>query len=303
MSWIEIKLNIPHEKMEDVSAYIFAQGCEGINIAEDNVLVYFSQFRWSNETKLALIAYIKDFIPSFGAKDIQILRVADQDWNKKWKEYFKPLRIGKRIVVRPTWETTKEMRDDITLTIDPQMAFGTGHHESTQLMIIALEKWIKEGMDILDVGTGSGILAIIASKLGAGSVMAFDNDAVALKNAIDNAHLNGVQNSVQFFMASPEMLQPSEYDIILANINRNTLLKYAQVFPELLKPGGKLILSGLLLRDEPKMLQAFRDLGFNLVEKNAIKDWLMLVLEQKNKPQSPQRNHRDHEEYIQNISS
>jgi ribosomal protein L11 methyltransferase len=279
MSWIEIHLNIPQDKMEDISAYLFAQGCEGINIADNNILVYFSQFRWSNETKLALIDYIRAFVPIFGPRDIQIVRFADQDWNKKWKEYFKPLRISQRIVVKPSWESYKENKDDITLIIDPQMAFGTGHHESTQMMVVAMEKWVREGMDILDVGTGSGILAIIAEKLGAGTVMAFDNDPVALKNAFENAQLNGASNNVRFFLASPEMLQPSEYDLILANINRNVLIKYAELFSEFLKPEGKLILSGLLLNDEPIMLQAYQKAGFVLLQKNAMKDWLLLVLE------------------------
>jgi ribosomal protein L11 methyltransferase len=296
MSWIEIKLNIPQEKMDDISAYIFAQGCQGINVTDNNVLVYFSQFRWSNETKLAIISYIKEFVPTFGPRDVQVLKFADQDWNKKWKEYFKPLRVSRRIVVRPSWENYKESPGDLVVTIDPQMAFGTGHHESTQLMIIAIEKWLKEGMDVLDVGTGSAILAIIAAKLGAESVMAFDNDPVALKNAMENTQMNGVSKIVQLFMANPEMLQPSEYDLILANINRNILLKYVNLFPELLKPGGKLILSGLLLRDEPKMLQEYQNAGFSLVEKNAKKEWLILVLELKNQPQRSQRRHKVHKE-------
>jgi len=159
------------------------------------------------------------------------------------------------------------------------MAFGTGHHESTQLIIAGLEKWLKEGMSVLDAGTGSGILAIIADKLGADSVMAFDNDPVALKNAFENAQLNGVSNTVKFFLSNPEMLNPSEYDLILANINRNVLIKNAELFAELLKNNGKIILSGLLLRDEPKILQVFNQAGFVLVEKNARKDWMLLVLE------------------------
>ena len=203
MSWIEIKLNIPQEKMESISAYLFAQGCEGVNLTEKNVIVYFSQFRWSNEIKLALIDYIGGFVPSFSAKDIYVVRFADQDWNKKWKEYFKPLRITPRIVVIPPWETYKGKVGEIVITIDPKMAFGTGHHESTQLIIAGLEKWLKEGMSVLDAGTGSGILAIIADKLGADSVMAFDNDPVALKNAFENAQLNGVSNTVNFFLSNP----------------------------------------------------------------------------------------------------
>jgi ribosomal protein L11 methyltransferase len=283
MSWIELKLNIPQKKMEDISAYLFAQGCEGINITDEDILIYFNQFRWSNEIKLALIDYIREFVPLFTPRDIHVVRFADQDWNKKWKEYFKPIRISQRIVVKPPWGTYRENRDDIIVTINPQMAFGTGHHESTQLMIAAMEKWVKEGMDILDVGTGSGILAIIADKLGAGSVMAFDNDPDALKNAFENAQLNGVPDKVRFFLASPEMLHSSEYDLVLANINRNVLIRYAELFSEFLKTDGKLIISGLLLSDEPKMLKEYQKAGFVLIQKKAIKGWLLLVLELRNK--------------------
>lgn len=283
MSWIELKLNIPQKKMEDISAYLFAQGCEGINITDEDILIYFNQFRWSNEIKLALIDYIREFVPLFTPRDIHVVRFADQDWNKKWKEYFKPIRISQRIVVKPPWGTYRENRDDIIVTINPQMAFGTGHHESTQLMIAAMEKWVKEGMDILDVGTGSGILAIIADKLGAGSVMAFDNDPDALKNAFENAQLNGVPDKVRFFLASPEMLHSSEYDLVLANINRNVLIRYAELFSEFLKTDGKLIISGLLLSDEPKMLKEYQKAGFVLIQKKAIKGWLLLVLELRHK--------------------
>jgi ribosomal protein L11 methyltransferase len=283
MSWIELKLNIPQKKMEDISAYLFAQGCEGINITDEDILIYFNQFRWSNEIKLALIDYIREFVPLFTPRDIHVVRFADQDWNKKWKEYFKPIRISQRIVVKPPWGTYRENRDDIIVTINPQMAFGTGHHESTQLMIAAMEKWVKEGMDILDVGTGSGILAIIADKLGAGSVMAFDNDPDALKNAFENAQLNGVPDKVRFFLASPEMLHSSEYDLVLANINRNVLIRYAELFSEFLKTDGKLIISGLLLSDEPKMLKEYQKAGFVLIQKKALKGWLLLVLELRNK--------------------
>ena len=283
MSWLELKLNIPQKKMEDISAYLFAQGCEGINITDEDILIYFNQFRWSNEIKLALIDYIREFVPLFTPRDIHVVRFADQDWNKKWKEYFKPIRISQRIVVKPPWGSYREKTDDIIVTINPQMAFGTGHHESTQLMIAAMEKWVKEGMDILDVGTGSGILAIIADKLGAGSVMAFDNDPDALKNAFENAQLNGVPDKVRFFLASPEMLHSSEYDLVLANINRNVLIRYAELFSEFLKTDGKLIISGLLLSDEPKMLKEYQKAGFVLIQKKAIKGWLLLVLELRNK--------------------
>jgi ribosomal protein L11 methyltransferase len=106
---------------------------------------------------------------------------------------------------------------------------------------------------------------------------------VAIENALENASLNDVDKNIQFFIASPEILQPSKYDIILANINRNVLIKYASLLSEFLKRGGKLILSGILLRDEPQLLQTYQNVGFTLVEKNAMKEWLMLVFELKNK--------------------
>ena len=283
MSWIEIKLNIPLEKIEDISSYLFAQGCEGINLTDNNVIIYFSQFQWSNERKFALIDYIREFIPRFGTKDIQVVRIADQDWNKTWKAFFKPVRISQKIVVRPPWEQSGRSKDEIGIIINPKMAFGTGHHESTQLMITGLEEWLKEGMNVLDIGTGSGILAIIADKLGAESVLALDNDPVALRNAYENAQLNNTSGRVKFFLSSPEMLQPSEYDLILANINRIVLIKYADRFADLVKIDGKLILSGLLLSDELQMLQEYRRAGFKSIQKKEIKDWLMLVLELRNK--------------------
>jgi len=286
MSWIELKLNIPQEKMESISAYLFAQGCEGVNITEKDVIVYFSQFRWSTETKLALIDYIGEFVSPFSARDIRVVRFADQDWNKKWKEHFKPIRISNRIIVIPSWETHQGNREDIVITIDPKMAFGTGHHESTQLIMAGMEKWVEEGMDVLDAGTGSGILAILADKLGAESVTAFDNDPVALKNAFENARLNGASNKVKFYLVNPEMLQPSEYDLILANINRNVLIKYADLFADFLIKEGKLLLSGLLIKDELKILQVFNQAGFVLVQKNSMKDWLFLVLELRNKKET-----------------
>ena len=283
MSWIEIKLKIPLEKIEDISSFLFAQGCEGINLTDNNVILYFSQFHWSNERKFALIDYIREFIPRFGTRDIQVVKIADQDWNKKWKVFFKPVQVSQKIVVVPPWEKTRRSKDKIRIIINPKMAFGTGHHESTQLMIIGLEEWIKEGMNVLDVGTGSGILAIIADKLGAESVLALDNDPVALRNAYENARLNNTSGRVKFFLSAAEMLQSSEYDLILANINRMVLMKYADHFADLLKIDGKLILSGILISDELQMLQEYRRAGFKLIQKKEMRDWLMLVLELRNK--------------------
>ncbi len=279
MSWIELKLDLPYQKLELISGYLFAQGCEGINMTDDEILIYFSQFRWSEEIKLAILDYIQELVPGFGSRNIRQVSVSDRDWNKNWKDFFKPIRITRNFVVKPPWEDYHVRPGDIIVTINPQMAFGTGHHESTQLIAQSLEKYIKPGMRILDIGTGSGILAIFAEKLAAESVLAIDNDPVALKNAFENARLNNVSDNVKFFVAQPENLHPSEYDIVLANINLNVLLRYAELFPDFLNEGGKLILSGILRSDEKIMLKAFEKRGFHLLEKKSKKNWLSLVFE------------------------
>jgi ribosomal protein L11 methyltransferase len=283
MSWIEIKLNIPHHNMEEISGYLFAQGCEGINLTENDVQIYFSDHRWTEEIQLGLIDYIQEIVPAFGPRDMKIVNVSDQDWNKNWKEFFKPIKVTNKVVIKPPWEDYNERTGEQVIVINPQMAFGTGHHESTQLVILALEKWIKEGMHVLDAGTGSGILAILAEKLGAESVLAFDNDPAAVKNAFENARLNSTTNRVKFYLAGPENLHPSEYDLVLANINRNVLIKYADIFPHFLKSGGKIIISGILRPDEAQILKVYKQAGFILVEKNAKKNWISLVLTLKNK--------------------
>jgi len=279
MSWIEFKIDIPHEKMELISGYLFAQGCEGINITDDGILIYFSQFRWSEEIKLAILDYIQEFVPGFGSRNIKLVSISDKDWNKNWKKFFKPIHITGKFIVKPPWEEYQAHPGEIVLIINPQMAFGTGHHESTQLIAQFLQKYIKPGMHVLDIGTGSGILALFAEKLAAESVVAIDNDPVALKNAHENARLNNVTDNVKFYVAQPENLHPSEYDIVLANINRNVLLRYADLFPTFIKTGGKLILSGILRNDEKIMLNVFEKCGFQLLEKKTKKNWLSLVFD------------------------
>lgn len=281
MSWIEIKLRIAQEKIEDISGYLFAQGCEGIHITDEGINIYFSQFRWSDETRLALLDYIRDLVPSFNNRNLRIVAIADQDWNKNWKEFFKPVYLTDRVVVKPPWEKWRTKTGEIVITINPKMAFGTGQHESTQLVARSLADWQKAGMHVLDIGTGSGILAILAEKLGAEAVIAIDNDPLAIKNAHENARLNKSSGNIRFYIGQPENLQPSEYDIVMANINRNVLLRYAEVFPDFLKADGKLILSGIILSDESTILSAYEKAGFRLVKKNAAKEWLSMIFERR----------------------
>ena len=281
MSWIEIRLKIPAEKIEDISGYLFAQGCEGIHLTDEGITIYFSQFSWSDETRLALLDYIRHIVPAFSNRNMRIVAIADQDWNRNWKEFFKPVYLTDRVVVKPPWEKWRTKKGEIVIIINPKMAFGTGQHESTQLVARALDEWQKAGMHVLDIGTGSGILAILAEKLGAETVIAIDNDPLAIKNSHENARLNKSSGNIRFYLGQPENLQPSEYDIVMANINRNVLLRYVEIFPDFVKADGKLIVSGIILSDESAILGAYEKAGFRLLKKNAAKEWLSLIFERR----------------------
>jgi ribosomal protein L11 methyltransferase len=283
MSWIEIELNIPQEELEQVSGYLFALGCEGINVSSDHIIVYFNKHRWSHEIKLGIIESIGQIIPQFSSRDMRIKAISDQDWTQDWKKYFKPVKITTRIIVKPPWEEYRQQEGEHVITINPKMAFGTGQHESTKLVIMALEKRIKPGMHVLDVGTGSGILAIICEKLGAESVLGIDNDIHAIRNAVENAKLNKSSNKVRFILGYLEQFGPKEYDLIVANINRKILLDYSGLFVEFLKPNGIIIISGFLRSDEAKILDMYQKSGFTCLTKNAKKEWLSLILELKEK--------------------
>jgi len=283
MSWIELKLNFPQDKLEDISAYLFALGCEGINVTASEVIIYFSTHKWTNEIQKGMVEYLRHFEPNFSRRNIQVKALTDHDWLSDWKKSFRPVLIGERIIVKPPWEKYRIREGEIVLTINPKMAFGTGHHESTKLMIIEIEKTMKPGMAVLDIGTGSGILAILASKMKAQSVLAIDNDVEAIRNSQENARLNQVTGELIFALGDPVELPENKYDLILANINRNVLLKYAETFALFLKPAGKIILSGLLLSDEGVIVSAYQSAGLTLVRKTAMKEWLSLVFKPERK--------------------
>jgi ribosomal protein L11 methyltransferase len=281
MSWIELKINVPYDSLEKISGYLFALGCEGISVTDEDILIYFTEYKWTDENKLGLVEYIRQVIPEFSFRDLQINSIADRDWNQDWKKSFQPLRITGRIIIVPPWEKPRVSQGEIVIIINPKMAFGTGHHESTQLVIIALEKFVKKNMQVLDVGTGSGILAFVSKKLGAESIVAIDHDSFAIRNAQENAVLNGITGEIKFYHAQLEQLYKNEYDLICANMNKNILLKYATIFPWYLKEDGIIIISGILRNDEPEVLKIYYRNGFKLVKKSVKKEWVCLTLQLK----------------------
>ena len=175
-------------------------------------------------------------------------RLRDEDWRDAWKRHFSPTRLGRRLVVKPTWAGYARRRLDIVVEIDPGLAFGSGQHPTTRMCLRALEEAMRPGLRVLDLGTGSGILAIAAAKLGAGQVLALDIDPQAVKAAGENAQANGVQGIVRVEegILDEARAKGAAYDVILANISGQTIEALVPLLALALAPGGRLISSGFL---------------------------------------------------------
>jgi ribosomal protein L11 methyltransferase len=213
--------------------------------------------------------------------ELLIRRLAQKDWTEAWKEFYKPLRIGKRMVIKPTWEKMAVKPSDIVVELDPGMAFGTGMHATTRLCLQALESYFKAGESVLDVGTGSGILAIAAAKLGAAPVVALDNDPIAVKAAAENAALNGVGENISLFtgeLADLPSFYPAQYDLVLANILAAPLIEMMPQLKARLAPGGILILSGLIEEQAEMMTAALQQHGLTIRQELSEDDWLALAV-------------------------
>jgi ribosomal protein L11 methyltransferase len=206
--------------------------------------------------------------------------VANEDWSLEWKKHYRPIRIGKRIHIIPSWYRATGARSRINLLLDPGMAFGTGTHPTTQLCLEALEDYVHKGDFVLDLGCGSGILAIAAAKLGAGEVLGVDIDKDAVRIARENARRNRVARKIAFEEGSLAHLlaQGRQAPLVAANILAVVLLKMMEEgLPDILTPDGRMILSGILLEQSEKVEEALRAHGCRVEEKRIREDWVALV--------------------------
>jgi ribosomal protein L11 methyltransferase len=201
--------------------------------------------------------------------------VKEEDWAHGWKEHFHPLKIG-RVVIKPSWRQWRESAGEIVVELDPGMAFGTGLHPTTKLMIEGLQDRIRPGMDILDLGTGSGILAIPAARLGA-RVTALDISDVAVRVARENVAINGVADRVSVAEGTIEMVAGRKFDLILANIIASVLVDIAAPLAALLEPGGKVLASGIIDERVDLVRSAFTDAGLEITDNIREGDWWLIV--------------------------
>jgi ribosomal protein L11 methyltransferase len=303
--WIEIVVTAPPALSDGLENFLYELGTQGVSQEE----TLDSSFESANGSTVELKAYLPEtaeiheqldrlsrylqslaeLFPDLDTPAFKTDRIVDPDWAEQWKKYFKPLRISNDIVIKPTWERYAPLGRDIVIDIDPGMAFGTGQHPSTRMCITAMEELLRESKDIdtwnaLDVGTGTGILAICCAKLGIGSVVALDLDPKAVEIAGKNIVINRVEDRVEVLNRDVSM-HTGEFDLIVANLTSQALIHLRPHLGRMIKPGGFIILSGIINRDGGQVVTIYTTDDINLAGTRAEQEWLCYVFTRRSSTQ------------------
>jgi len=294
--WIEITLTTPAELTEALSNYLIELETQGLYQEElvedsfddipesdlkDDLKAYLPYDQEAKKKIRALKEYIRNLsrmFPELDRPTLQSTTITNPDWSEQWKKYFKPIRISRDIIVKPTWERYESRGRDIVIDIDPGMAFGTGQHPSTWMCIVALEEIIRQNRETatwnaLDVGTGTGILAICGAKLGIRHITAVDLDPKAVEIAEKNIALNAVADRIEITNADVATLGNS-FDLIIANITANDLIRLQPHLTALMEEGGYLILSGIIDKDAQRVENVYRAGNISLHTAKTEKEWV-----------------------------
>ena len=220
---------------------------------------------------------LKDFGIDIGEGSVSLYQVNEADWANAWKAYYKPTKVGQRVVVKPTWEDYAMQEGDLIIELDPGMAFGTGTHETTSMCIRELEKYVNKDSKVFDIGCGSGILAIAAAKLGAKEVVAVDLDEVAVKVAKENVLENKVEKSVSVMHGNLTDVIKDKADVIVANIIADIIKILAKDVQNFMKEDAIFISSGIILDKVEEVKESLIENGFEIVEVQKLGEWSAIV--------------------------
>lgn len=307
MDWIEIKMEVENrDAVEGISNMLAEMGTGGVMIEDPQAIAdYAESGQWdahefSDELLHRKEIYIKSYLPQdenlmnrveqiiielneielrmdMGPTRVTYKPVQEEDWANAWKVYFKPERIGKKTVIKPTWEQYEKQDGDLVIEIDPGMAFGTGNHATTALCLQMLEEYVQPGMDVMDVGTGSGILAVQAGLLGAGSVQAMDFDTVAVSAATENVALNKLQDRVSVCQSDLLAEAKGQADLIVANIIADIIIRLTPAAKHYLRGPKIFISSGIIDTRKDDVLQALQQNGFAIIEVRESAGWVAIA--------------------------
>lgn len=310
MNWIEISIKTTHEGVDVMAQPLYEAGVEGVVIEDPRDVSAFieenADWELVDESLLKNLndeVTIKGYLPNdaefhdklqyireriewlkgqdlgfdVGSGELSLTSMHEEDWANNWKKYFKPVKVGQRIVVKPTWEEYLPQEGEIVLELDPGMAFGTGTHQTTILCIQELEKRVFPSCCVLDVGCGTGILAIASLLLGASHAVAVDIDANAVRIARQNAMQNGVLSRMDVLQGNLVDGVQGKYDLVVANIIADAIIALARPAKDLLKAGGIFIASGIILDRLDDVLKALEREGYDQMEYRTMDDWAVVV--------------------------
>jgi len=278
-SWHCLHLAISRSWAEELGARCFELGSCGLQTLDEGedvrLIVYFDAGVEIEEIRREVEAFAR----SLGrAVEVEVGQLEEEDWEAEWRRFFRPVWATDRIVVHPSWIPLQVEPEQVAIVIDPKMAFGTGGHESTRLCLRALEERLCIGDRCLDLGTGSGLLAIAAVRLGARCVLAVDIDPLAVENARENIGCNGIaEGRLEVRMGSIEQAGEECYELILANIQSHILRPLIEPLHQRLVPGGRVIFSGLLAREEEVFGEWVKVGGFEIDSVRGEGDWVCIV--------------------------
>ena len=297
MDWLEVTVRTNTAGADLISELLISAGAKGTSIEDrfdafseptdatqwdlidpsviekmdEDTLVhaYFPAETTSRETIESLRARLAALTPEWlgfdaGKRALEIANVREEDWAENWKKYYKPFRVGRHLVVRPVWEKYEPQAGDKIISIDPGMAFGNGTHETTSMCLGLVEDYIKPGDTVLDVGTGSGILAIASVLMGAQSALGIDLDPVAVRVANENIERNGLSGRVHAQVGDLVKGIDTQADVVFANIIADAVILLSRAVRAHMKPGGVFICSGIILEREQDVLDALAEAGFTV---------------------------------------
>lgn len=282
-TWLEIQVEVSEPLKEPVINRLFELGAEGVNESDDSVRAYFEEKKRTEVTTQmgTFLDSLAEMHPTLPRPRLLVLSVENQNWADRYKEFYYAQKLTHTFFLRPAWDTTTPIPDGmIPITMDPGQAFGTGLHPSTTLSLKLLEHTLNEesspgALKLLDVGTGTGILAIGAAKLGVGDITAIDIDPIAVATAEENARVNGCPSIKISSAPLAEMTGP--YAIILSNILLETHRALAPEYHRLLRPAGHIVLSGLLAPQRDEIEEIMQRQGFTLEGTESSQEWMAFV--------------------------
>ncbi|MDP9379774.1 MAG: 50S ribosomal protein L11 methyltransferase [Chloroflexota bacterium] len=298
-AWLQLRVEADREAVEPVSELLARHGYQngivvqepivdelswGEYVTDPNKPVVLTTYIRQDEASETSLQAVREGLWHLGrirpVGELEVTRHTEQDWTETWQSYYKVMRVGRRTVIKPSWLEYEPRPEDVVLDLNPGMAFGTGLHPTTRLCLRAIEERLRPGVRALDLGAGSGILAVLMAKLGAAEVVALDTDPVAVDATHDSAERNGVAGAIRVGQGSLDAAEGA-YGFIAANIIANVIIELADGLAEALAPGGALVVSGIIEDRYEEVALSLAAAGLHLADLLREGDWVAIVAEKR----------------------